>query len=168
MKTCPSCDTEKDMSLFGKSKHKKSGYNSNCKSCVNARSQARRDAFPDISRETTKKYRTNNRDKELARYTRYNKENPEVRANISALRRAKELNATPAWLTDEHKDDIKAMYVLAKKYEKLCNTRYHVDHIVPLAGKDVCGLHVPWNLQLLPASVNIAKGNKHNEEALRK
>lgn len=142
---------------------------------------------PDSVKATRKKHYDNNTEYYKARSIQYRRDNPvwakaidkvagkkwraANRGNCnarSAQYRANKLNATPAWLTDEHKDDIKTMYVLAKKFEKLCNIRYHVDHIVPLAGKDVCGLHVPWNLQLLPASVNIAKGNKHNEEALRK
>ena len=166
MKTCTKCLIEKDLGLFGRDKHKKSGYTSHCLVCMKSTSQARRDANPEKAREIAKAYRMRNPEKEKARYTKYNKDNPEVRAHHASMRRASELQATPAWLTEEHKEGIKSMFVLAKKFEKLCNTSYHVDHIVPLAGKDVCGLHVPWNLQLLPASVNMSKGNRHHEEAL--
>lgn len=70
-----------------------------------------------------------------------------------AKRRAKKLHATPKWLSREDKIKIKTIYMT-------CPEGYHVDHIIPLQGEAVSGLHVPWNLQCIPAEVNIAKSNK--------
>ena len=58
----------------------------------------------------------------------------------------------------------KSFYWLAQDLNKVTEGNYHVDHIIPLQGDGVCGLHVPWNLQVLPADVNIAKGNKFDAE----
>jgi hypothetical protein len=81
--------------------------------------------------------------------------NPDRRRQNNAAYRARKKHAT---LGDFHQD-VADLYWLAKDLEKVSGEEYHVDHIIPLAGKDVCGLHVPWNLQVLPADVNMSKNN---------
>lgn len=81
------------------------------------------------------------------------RDNSEKDAAKTAFRRAYKLKATPKWLTREHKAAIMKFYRRAKELGLV------VDHIVPLRGEAVCGLHVPWNLQLLSLSENSSKGN---------
>ena len=77
-----------------------------------------------------------------------------------AKRRASLLARTPSWLTAEHYSQINSVYWLAKLQQELTDTKYEVDHIVPLQGKTVCGLHVPWNLQIITMEQNRQKANK--------
>jgi hypothetical protein len=72
---------------------------------------------------------------------------------LEANRRAAKLKAMPGWLTQEQKSQMRAIY-------NNCPEGFHVDHIVPLQGKEVRGLHVPWNLQVLPWKLNLKKSNK--------
>jgi|APGre2960657404_1045060.scaffolds.fasta_scaffold03084_15 hypothetical protein len=89
--------------------------------------------------EDSKKYIHNNRDKYNAYLAKY---------------RAKKLKATPKWLTNEH------YLIIEQIYKKAKVLGLEVDHIIPLQGSNVCGLHVPWNLQLLTREENAAKSNK--------
>ena len=75
-------------------------------------------------------------------------------------RRATKLNATPPWLTNDHKKQITKIYKSCSEISKQTGVQHHVDHIVPLKGKEVCGLHVPWNLQILTATENLSKNNR--------
>jgi hypothetical protein len=77
-----------------------------------------------------------------------------------ARRRALQDSATPNWLTAVNKAQIQEMYDIAKAREMQTSVEYHVDHIIPINGKSVSGLHVPWNLQVITAKENLRKGNK--------
>ena len=79
----------------------------------------------------------------------------------TVMREASKIKATPRWLSFEQISEIDDMYKMAKMIQTYTGAEYHVDHIVPLRGKTVCGLHVPWNLQLLPWNENLSKQNRH-------
>lgn len=78
----------------------------------------------------------------------------------TAARRAKKRKATPEWLTRAQHTKMRALYAEAARLTAETGIKQHVDHIVPLKGRTVSGLHVPWNLQILPASLNQKKSNR--------
>lgn len=88
---------------------------------------------------------------------RFYKRNPHVRLAQNAKRRADLIQRTPIW-SDLKK--IEEIYRDAKRLEKEDGIKRHVDHIIPLRGKIVSGLHVPENLQILTAEENQKKTNK--------
>jgi hypothetical protein len=82
-----------------------------------------------------------------------------VRADTKARRR-KHREATPPWLSREQKAQIRELYKIAITMTKTTGEQYVVDHIVPLRSDIVCGLHVPWNLRVIPRQENLLKSNK--------
>lgn len=82
-----------------------------------------------------------------------------VRADTS-VRKRRHRETTPAWLTKEERLKMRELYVQARKLSAVTGERYVVDHIVPLRGESVCGLHVPWNLRVITQEENLAKSNK--------
>lgn len=83
--------------------------------------------------------------------------NPEKNRAKTSSARAARLQALPKWAD---RWAIKAVYALALRLQITTGVIYHVDHIIPLRGKNVCGLHVHWNLQAIPAVKNLKKGNR--------
>jgi hypothetical protein len=75
-------------------------------------------------------------------------------------RRLAKIHRTPAWLTSDDHWMIEQAYELAAVRTKIFGFSWHVDHMLPLQGKFVSGLHVPTNLQVIPAVDNIRKGNR--------
>jgi len=90
-------------------------------------------------------------------------ENPEVKAAQCAARRAGKAKRTPAWLSEKQRTDIACAYKTARRITDETMVEHQVDHIVPLNGVKVCGLHVPWNLQVITARNNRRKQNVMTE-----
>lgn len=74
-----------------------------------------------------------------------------------SIRKAHVKRATPAWV---NREELRKMYISAANETRRTGIPHHVDHIEPIQGIDVSGLHVPWNLQVVTASYNCAKSNR--------
>jgi len=104
-----------------------------------------------LKSEQDKRYREKHRAKVLARQ--------------SALRKRFKI-ATPSWITDSDVRVVESIYEMAKRLSDCLSIPHHVDHIVPLNGENVCGLHVPWNLAPVPSKLNLLKNNRTNFSGL--
>ena len=146
------------------------------------KAQARKDAErarqkPELiakKRASDAEYRKNNREKFLAGIAAWSKKNPEKvkqyakktkeknrgRVNSDTVaRRLAKIRRTPAWLTEDDKWLLKEAYNLAVLRTKMFGFPWHVDHIIPLQGEMVSGLHVPNNIQVIPWIDNVRKAN---------
>ena len=132
---CNKCSSDKDENEFYRNKSRTSGRSGFCKSCMSTYDVS------ENSRRTSRRHYYRNKGKYYAKSNKY---------------RASKLQATPKWLTKEMIKQMEDLYCQAKELDGM-----EVDHIIPLNGKDVCGLHVPWNLQLLPAEENRKKSNNY-------
>ncbi len=80
----------------------------------------------------------------------------------AAQRKAAKLLRTPAWAD---KEAIRAVYALARKRTVKTGIPHHVDHVIPLQGETVSGLHVDGNLRIITATENIRKKNHWNADS---
>ena len=174
-KVCSKCKKEKPLDSFHKGKGYRFGVKSTCKVCckfidserysekkdqISANNLRWKKENPEKVKEIQSRSRQKNQVKRNETLRSWRVENPDKVRQHQASRRASKLNATPDWLTGPQKAHIARTYTLAKLMEDITNAPHHVDHIVPLQGENICGLHVPWNLQVLPARDNLRKGNR--------
>lgn len=147
MKTCTKCGETKPYTEFHRGNPWSDGYRTNCKECR--------------KEESRKRYlKHGEKIRQQSRESNWKKRFPYKHAANERKRVAAKLNATPEWLTGEHLKEIENLYWLARDLKLVSGEEYHVDHILPLRGENVCGLHVPWNLQILSAKENLQKSNK--------
>jgi 5-methylcytosine-specific restriction endonuclease McrA len=91
---------------------------------------------------------------------KHKKENPDYYKELTNARRRRFRDATPKWLTAEQKMEIRLKYRLAIELSRRLGVPHAVDHIIPLQGEEVCGLHVPWNMEVITQEQNLKKSNK--------
>jgi hypothetical protein len=113
------------------------------------------------SNENSKRWFEENRERHKELVKRWRETNPDKANAIDAKRRSAKLQRTPPWLTKEQLLEIQSFYTKAKDLQTLTGIEFHVDHIIPLQGKLVSGLHVPWNLRVIPAVENLKKSNNY-------
>jgi hypothetical protein len=101
-----------------------------------------------------------NREYYLAQASLWQKQNP-TKVSARTMRRVlAKIQRTPAWLTPDDHWMLEQAYELSAIRTKMFGFQWHVDHIIPLRGKTVSGLHVPWNIQVIPAVENQRKSNR--------
>lgn len=188
-KVCGACKLTLMLDDFYKTKEGKiSGKN--CKACNRLRVKKYKLENRELVRESRKIYNDNNKDKKARydkiyrqnnlekiklRDLRYRKNNPKkiselnkkyrnkyphVPRLIEAKRRAYKKNAVPKWVNSDEWKQIKELYSEAKRLEAETGEPFHIDHVIPLVHPLVCGFHCISNLRVVPAKVNLAKGNK--------
>lgn len=167
---CKSCRFKKHTLYYAKNKDKIITYGRQWASENRERNLARHREYDllnkDKIREKKKLYAQTDKGKEVRRRSvkKWQQKNKKKVAEYSRIRnpllKKRFRTATPKWLTPEQKQEIKDIYKSCRTMSEFHEIQYHVDHIEPLNGKTSCGLHVGWNLRIIPALENRIKSNK--------
>jgi len=193
MKTCTKCNTLKALDEYNNSSKAKDGKKSSCRECAKLSEKLRKLAYEVAGRPTTAlsgtKVCTNCMvDKPYTEYYRrgdasgnyksqckvcvrpilnqYKRNNPAKRQALKVKRTAALMNRTPKWLTADDYWLMEQAYEHAITQSEKHGIKFHVDHIIPLNGKYVSGLHCPDNLQVIPYYENLSKSNKFTNDGI--
>ena len=180
-KTCSRCKETKHITLFSRNKARADGIHHHCKVCAsqyktnpdkrkayfkryNAEHSEKIHAYREAHREKMKAYCKNRWLEKRTELLEYKKQhylkNKAVYIARNAKRHTSKMQRTPKWLTATDIFEIESIYAYAAALNTI-GLRYHVDHIIPLQGTIVSGLHIPENLQVISAWDNISKGNRY-------
>lgn len=171
-KTCNKCFVEKSVDDFHKDASRHMGVANRCRPCVSAHLKdyyaKNRDAVKAKVKSRTEamdqlilsryqsEYSKLNRDQKNENNRRYQKRYPERNREKSMQRYADKNKRTPVWVD---KSEVAKVYELAQFITEESGQMYHVDHVIPLKGSAVSGLHVHTNMQVIPADMNLRKSN---------
>lgn len=172
LKECSICKVALPLARFNRSKCTADGLAFKCRDCSKRINADWRKKNPngfkrwyEDNREARADYWQQwyevNREHRSRTYSEWARANPHIVNSLIAKRNAAKMQATPVWAD---MDAIRAKYEEAARLTLETGIRHEVDHIYPLQGKNVCGLHVPNNLQILTRSQNAKKRNKMPEE----
>ncbi len=160
---CPCCKEDKENSFFYIDKIRKTGLSYYCKSCTTVKNKEKYEANKEKRLLKMKQYYYKNKEQLLQdskiRCKEWREKNKDRHNAKAAKYRSSKLKASPKWADN---DKIQQYYSVAKYLDWISGgfVKHHVDHIVPLQGKTVCGLHVENNLQILTSKDNFSKHNK--------
>ena len=132
-KKCSSCKKELSLLSFHKDRTTKTGYETCCKVCTSKRNK---------------------------KWVQENKGLSQAKSRLKEIRKMPG-KRVPSWLTESDILAMKCIYQVAAMRNANSDIKWSVDHIIPLNGKTVCGLHVPSNLQVIPLAENLAKRNSY-------
>lgn len=177
MKSCTVCKTEKTLDSFYRTwnnQRNKHYYRSMCKDCDKAKALEWHFKNHERSKQKAKEWHEANKDyanakrkeayraedlevKQAKRKEHY-KANKAVYLYNNTKRKRHVKKSTPDWADQKR---IQARYILSKYLTELDGRQRHVDHVIPLRGELVSGLHVADNLQILYAEDNLSKSNNY-------
>ena len=172
-KYCLKCEVYLPTTAFNKHKRQKDGLQQTCRVCQKTYYKNNKDSILEVQKawvEANKdrvvihkqSWKARNKESVKECNSSYRKANLPKYAYYTSQRDLQKKKATPDWLNKDQKGQIKSFYEHAADCYVVSGQKYHVDHIVPIKGKNVCGLNVPWNLQVLPSDLNEKKSNKFN------
>ena len=192
MKLCPKCDRTLDLSSFSKDRSTASGLSAWCRDCTRAKNAKRYEedkerrlakqkayhqenrevilerfkqryqSMPDVYKAEAQQWADNNRDKVRAKAQRYYRSKPEYFLEKSRRRQLLVAQQTPAWVDLEK---VRAIYAEARRLTESTGIPHEVDHVIPIKGRNVCGLHWEGNLEIKTQEANRRKYNKMDDKA---